>query len=498
MSYCRIRFVPLLLLAAVLTSASASGQTDNPHAAVSKYLDSSTTVVGWVDITQIDVDRLSEFIHQVSGSRLQPQQPVTPVQEALVQLGVTRIYWVTDMTGLPQGPESLIVPAEKPQPVALILKSLIADTRQQVLVEDQAVLVGSQDWLDGMKNRKGNPAEELTGALNLNSDPHGIVVCTPLHALMPVVSILPRFAEGDSKLQASATEALISLKSISVSGQLPPSESTLRISTKSADTANQLADLVNTWVADRAGDKAAAVKLTAKDNDVLLKTGSLEETVAAIKVLGSLQTGSDWSATTNSLKQIALAMHNFHANHGHFAPQSLVDDNGKRLLSWRVLLLPYLDAYPLYQEFHLDEPWDSEHNKTLIAKMPAVFQSRGLGVEVLESGRTRFVAPLTADSAMGRSGPGVPIRDIIDGTSNTLLVVRADADRAVIWTKPDDVVIADESNPIRSLIGEDSKGFSACLCDGSCRFFSASIPPELLRALLSINGREVIDWDKVE
>ena len=57
----------------------------------------------------------------------------------------------------------------------------------------------------------------------------------------------------------------------------------------------------------------------------------------------------------NSLKQIALAMHNFHDSYGHFAPQSLVDDDGKRLLSWRVMILPFLGEMPLYKEFRLDE-----------------------------------------------------------------------------------------------------------------------------------------------
>ncbi len=81
--------------------------------------------------------------------------------------------------------------------------------------------------------------------------------------------------------------------------------------------------------------------------------------------------------SVNNLKQIALAMHNLHDVNNHFPPQAIVDDDGKPLLSWRVAMLPYLEQQDLYNEFKLDEPWDSEHNKALIPRMPAVFAIPG-------------------------------------------------------------------------------------------------------------------------
>ena len=175
---------------------------------------------------------------------------------------------------------------------------------------------------------------------------------------------------------------------------------------------------------------------------------------------------------------------------------SYADANGKRLLSWRVLILPYLDQANLYNEFHLNEPWDSEHNIKLVAKMPAVFKPPGLPVDTSEVGKTRFVAPLTKDSVFGRIGGGVKIQEINDGLSNTLLIVEASADKAVVWTKPEDVLI-DDINPLLSIITKDSDGFTACLCDGAARFFSKGNDAKTLNALLSIDGREVIEWDKL-
>jgi len=78
---------------------------------------------------------------------------------------------------------------------------------------------------------------------------------------------------------------------------------------------------------------------------------------------------------SNNLKQQLLAMHNFHDTHNGFPAAYSTNKDGKPLLSWRVHILPYIEQQPLYNEFKLDEPWDSEHNKKLIAKMPQVFRS---------------------------------------------------------------------------------------------------------------------------
>ncbi len=96
-----------------------------------------------------------------------------------------------------------------------------------------------------------------------------------------------------------------------------------------------------------------------------------------ITVVIDAQKASAWAATltsplrenaarsqcTNNLQQIGLAMHNYHDRHKTFPPAYTVDKAGKPLLSWRVLILPYLDQEALYKEFHLDDPWDSVHNR---------------------------------------------------------------------------------------------------------------------------------------
>jgi Protein of unknown function (DUF1559) len=69
-----------------------------------------------------------------------------------------------------------------------------------------------------------------------------------------------------------------------------------------------------------------------------------------------------------NLKQIALAMNNYHHRHGRLPSAASFDDGGRPLLSWRVMGLPFMDQEELYREFHLNEPWYSPHNKTLLGK----------------------------------------------------------------------------------------------------------------------------------
>src|SRR5262245_11913758 len=87
------------------------------------------------------------------------------------------------------------------------------------------------------------------------------------------------------------------------------------------------------------------------------------------------------------LKTIGLALHNYHDAQGYLPPPASLGKDGKALLSWRVAILPYVEQDNLYRQFRLDEPWDSPHNKKLIARMPAVFGPAGQGAA---AGRTAF------------------------------------------------------------------------------------------------------------
>ncbi len=201
------------------------------------------------------------------------------------------------------------------------------------------------------------------------------------------------------------------------------------------------------------------------------------------------RTAARRASSMNNLKQLALAMHNYHAVHGRFPARAVFDDDGKPLLSWRVLMLPYLEELRLYEEFRMDEPWDSEHNRKLIDRMPPVFHSPS---SLAEPGKTIYLAPV-GEGLLFDGPKGKSIAEIRDGTSNTILVLEANDSEAVVWTRPDDWQY-DPKRPMAGLGNVQPGGFNAAFADGSVRFLSDMLDAEVLKALLTIAGGEVVPY----
>jgi prepilin-type processing-associated H-X9-DG protein len=193
----------------------------------------------------------------------------------------------------------------------------------------------------------------------------------------------------------------------------------------------------------------------------------------------------------NNLKSVVLALGNYRIVHNTFPPAFNRDKEGRPLLSWRVHVLPYIDQQTLYNEFHLDEPWDSPHNKALIEKMPAVFACPSERRENRRSGKTTYVVP-RGKSTVFPDGQAVKWSDITDQVSNTIVVVDVSDARAVIWTEPEDWEVDPEPNK-DDLFGHHDEKTTVAFADGSVRFLDNTISLTALRALLSRNGKEVIN-----
>jgi hypothetical protein len=147
--------------------------------------------------------------------------------------------------------------------------------------------------------------------------------------------------------------------------------------------------------------------------------------------------GPDAGARKEAVEQIrrvTLAFWNYYEDYGEFPPAVLVSKDGKALLSWRVLLLPYLGEEKLFRAFKLNEPWDSAHNRKLLARMPKVFAP--VGGAPVEPHATLWQV-FTGPRSLFDGARACQIHDITDGTSNTLLVV--EAARPVPWTSPRDL-----------------------------------------------------------
>jgi hypothetical protein len=201
----------------------------------------------------------------------------------------------------------------------------------------------------------------------------------------------------------------------------------------------------------------------------------------------------------NRLKQIMLALHNYHDVYKMFPPaEKFRNEDGKHHLSWRVHILPFVEQTQLYEQFHLDEPWDSPHNKKLLDKMPDVFKSHTwnqAGDAKIKVGYTTFVAPVGEGTILGgdkKSG----FRDCLDGTSNTIALVEVKPEFAVPWTAPDDYAFAKDRPAAGLLLGSDGRWLCA-FADGSVQVLRGDIKPETVLHLFLRADGEVIDRDEI-
>ena len=251
---------------------------------------------------------------------------------------------------------------------------------------------------------------------------------------------------------------------------------------KAGDSPQQTALLKNVRAALR------DVKATQKGSMVEMEAALKPDLQTAIGAQTEVIDSAKKDIETTWLRELAFAMHKYHDAYGHFPAAAVYDKDGKPLLSWRVLLLPYLDQKELYNQFHLDEPWDSDNNKKLLEKMPTVFSV--INDEAQKKHETYFQAFVGKGSVFeGKTGLTMPKIAAADGTSLTILF--AEAKKPVPWTKPEDIVF-DEGELVPKVGGLSKGGFMAAMCDGSVRFLPASIKEETLRALVTWNGGETI------
>jgi hypothetical protein len=238
--------------------------------------------------------------------------------------------------------------------------------------------------------------------------------------------------------------------------------------------APKFADFVDTLTPTVEGDRLV-LTLDEKKGEI----GTVANTFQAL--LDEVLDTARRNKSMDNLKQIGLAMHNYYDAHKRLPPPAIYSPDGKPLLSWRVILLPYLEQNALYKEFHLDEPWDSPHNLKLAQTLPVDYLSPKSKIK--EPGRTNYVLPI-GPGTMFEGREGKTFKEITDGTSRTIMAVEVDDEHAVIWSKPDDLPY-DPNEPAKALGGHFKDDFLALVGDGSVHAFQRSFSADDLRAWFS-------------
>jgi len=293
---------------------------------------------------------------------------------------------------------------------------------------------------------------------------------------------------------ASNTAAAKELQRTLMNGILTARDMILQLSTAGMNNDDPIAAASQQYMKRLADHMVNAMTPTQAGREVVIE-GTLDYSMTTNGVLVGLLLPAVQSARSaarrmssmNNMRQIGLAMHNHHATYRKL-PGNIVDPNGKPLLSWRVKILPFIEQQHLFEQFHRDEPWDSEHNIKLINRMPNVYAHPELAIK---PGMTIYQRP-RGSKLMMNSDTGRGFREILDGTSNTIMAVETRPDAAVAWTKPEDVSI-NLDNPKSKLFDAQRLGINALMGDGAVLFLSKDIDASTLKSILTAQGMEVIN-----
>jgi hypothetical protein len=194
--------------------------------------------------------------------------------------------------------------------------------------------------------------------------------------------------------------------------------------------------------------------------------------------------------TKQNLRQLSLAMHNYHDVYHHFpkAATTAREAGGKTDTphSWRIDLLPFVGGTDLYQQYQMDEPWDGPNNKKLIGQMPDVFRSP---YDDPKSTNSSYYVLVGGGTVFEPGSQAVKASDITDGTSNTILIV--EMKRSIPWTKPEDIPF-DAARPTPKLRGFIEGKVAAAMADGSVHLFNRAKIEDILTWMIVRNDQHVI------
>jgi prepilin-type processing-associated H-X9-DG protein len=504
--------IPMAVLLAV--AAPAAEQAASTKAtAIAPFLGEEVAVVVHVDLTKWDAQT---FLRRVLGKLADEDdlsagtKAIDGSAAALKAAGARDLFLLFDPADMPGLPAAVVPLADGADGKAVSM-ALSGGSRRNPFrwpaseTIRGAVVASTPAGLARIRNAEPKARPELSAALAAGSDGSIQIAIMPSttqrRSIEESMTVLPPQFGGapittltQGLSWVSLTLAFEPKPAIRAVVQAKDPDSTKALLELAQDALDLLAKASRNDPALASLGKPISQMQPRAQGDRISLEADLEKTAELVAVpIRQAREAARRSQCTNNLKQIGLAMHNYHSSHNTFPPAYSKSPDGKPLLSWRVQILPFLEQKALYDEFHQDEPWDSPHNKALISRMPAVYSCpSGIRTPARE-GKTTYLTPRGPATIFPGAEP-VKLQEITDGTSNTILVVDASDTAAVIWTKPDDWEITGEFK-IQSLFGHHTKGTNFGFADGSVHFLLETIMPRIVQALTTRNGGEVISAD---
>ncbi len=521
----------LLLLASIYAAAILQAAD---HTALQRYLSADVEGVAYVDLTKLDLPAVVEWLAELKlldeldqADAASAAKSYQLVLEGLKNAGVKQIYFLLRTSDVAHGGPTWVIPlADATGADAVQTLLMFGSPEQENYLQTAAPTWIPSQWRVDKKNTLigCTTAEQLEAQLQvepiqiadldaawsaLGNDSAGGVVFGTADSRRVVREMLPALPVPFDALDGSQLADGLRWGGITVS--LPPKLAfDLTIETAKPETAARLAEAcTGGWhmlgalesvnqsldfaqllsLTEALTPQVAGTRLTISPTAITANAQRLTKLLTP-PIQAARQAA--WRNTRmNQFKNIALAFHKYADSKKQF-PQDSRDSNGKPLLSWRVHILPYLEAGSLYSQFHLDEPWDSEHNRTLIEKMPAVYADPDSALRRINAaGKTTFVVPAGAGTLYDGPQPKV-FKDIIDGTSNTIMLVEVVPEKAVTWTQPADWEV-DFSDPWKGIKRTDRDWFTAAYWDAHGKIIPQTFSAEGLRGNLTPAGGEPVE-----
>ncbi|SIO66916.1 Protein of unknown function [Singulisphaera sp. GP187] len=506
---------PLIVLLAIgAPPPEAEGTAKAAAIAVAPFLGDEVAAVAHFELAKLNVQSFVRGMLSATADEADVSQSTKPVSDwvdALRKAGVKDLFLLVDPTDLP-GVPVLVIPlgdATDGRAVAKVLAE--GGPRGPGRWPNNetirgALVAGSPAAIARIREAKPEPRPDIATALAAGGDAAIRIAIVPSTTQRRALEeSMPNLPPELGEVPITTLSRGLRWASLAIAAEPKPALHVV-VQAQNADAAKSIQTLAQNAFKLLARNAQADPGLTElvktlnqtttpqiQGDRIILET-DLEKTAALVAVpIRKAREAARRSQCMNNLKQIGLAMHNYHSAFNAFPPAYSAGKDGTPLLSWRVHILPYLDQQSLYKQFKLDEPWDSATNKALISRMPPMLACPTGSRKLAGEGKTTYLTPRGANTIFP-GATGIKIQEITDGTSNTIFVIEANDDSAVTWTKPDDWNVPTPFTT-QGLFGHHPGGTSAGFADGSVRFLRDTISPKVFLNLLTRNGGEVISSD---
>ncbi len=186
----------------------------------------------------------------------------------------------------------------------------------------------------------------------------------------------------------------------------------------------------------------------------------------------------------NNLKQVGMALHNYHDTYNTFPPAVVTDANGQPLYSGRVLLLPFMEQNSLYEAFDKNKAWNSPENLAISEQMIPTFCDPASKSTVRNRSDYVFV---TGAGTIFDGDKSINMAGITDGTSNTLMMIET-ATGPTNWAEPKEWNADTGTLPA----GNHPRVVLVLYADGSVRAVQPQAVQGFLKQLTTRNDGQVI------